>query len=386
MLNKLIVLIATGGPGASRLILLSLVIYLFGSVETANFNNDFFIVLILNALFCQSYSFFLYKDVYANSLCKILKSSMVGVILALSIVSALFKVGLVYDYINTLLLYIALHIYFILRIFFLSKKCFKLVAATEILFSVICFTFPVYIYYNEFMFTPTYSVYIGSLFFISAILALNIKNFKITGGSSPKSKEIINIAASNASGPYMLLIAPVILNMIGAKELVSLSALAITVLNVIFLIPRAYANTFLPELGKNGQEKKHIKGLDFKYFKVAIIASLVGFILAVTYIYFISASSFNNVVLITVATTFLLLLSQSAFVTMTFLNLNGYDKKMAIIHIYCFFAASLVTVICYSIKARVSSEFIVYGLYFCFSLVFLFRGLHAKRLLNINVR
>lgn len=386
MLNKLIVLIATGGPGASRLILLSLVIYLFGSVETANFNNDLFIVLILNALFCQSYSFFLYKEIYANSLCMILKSSMIGVILALSIISALFKAGLVHDYINTLLLYIALHIYFILRIFFLSKKCFKFVAATEVLFSVICFVFPIYIYYNDIMFTPTYSVYIGSLFFISAILALNIKNFKITGDSNPKNKEVVNIAASNASGPYMLLIAPVILNMIGAKELVSLSALAITVLNVIFLIPRAYANTFLPDLGKNEQEKKYIKVLDLKYFKVALIASLVGFILAVTYIYFISASYFYNVMLITVATTFLLLLSQSAFVTMTYLNLNGFDKQMAKIHLYCFFAASLVTLLCYSLKSIVSSELIVYCLYFCFCVVFLARGISAKRLLNINVK
>lgn len=55
-------LLATGGPGASRVLLFSASILFFSNDLSAPFGGDFFLLMLLNTAFSQSFGFFLIKS------------------------------------------------------------------------------------------------------------------------------------------------------------------------------------------------------------------------------------------------------------------------------------------------------------------------------------
>jgi hypothetical protein len=378
-------LFATGGPGAARIILLSCCIYFFGPSATANFAKDIFIVLILNTFLCQGFSFFLYKDKYKESFWLVLKQSLWGAISAIPILYLLYLVNIVEQYLLSVLLTWSLHFYFIFRIKLLVEKRFIILSIVEIILSLsfIFFPFMIINYHVEIPNLP-YVLYILGLVVATLIMLFFVKNECVHGRNKLPLSIVKNIAIANVVGPFSLFSLPVIVSYFANDEITTLVALCILFCNVIFLIPRSYANTFLPELGKQDFDQKNLAVLDIKYTKVACVSAVVGCLTCLLYVaLLIESVTLIDAFFYSFSISLVLLSSQLGLVFLTYASLSGSDKKVMSIHLKTF-VMSMILFVFIIVFANNTHYFLLSSILFSLlSLIFYIRrrmaiGLYVK--------
>jgi hypothetical protein len=333
-MTKAAALIATGGPGASRFFLLSIIVYLVGTTESAGFSSDLYVLLIVNLSFTQSFGFFYFNEQHRSSFWTILNQSSIGLFLSIVIISSLSLVGIVENMLELVLLSILFHLYFMFRYKLLAEKKFIALSISECILSLFCIITPFIIYYFfEFSKAIPHLIYTIGALIATLLMAVTLTQLKTSEKNKVSLIKVRNISLGNLISSLIVLCIPIIIKAFGTTELVSLTAVSISTLSIIFLIPRAYANTFLSELGSKDITHCKIVTFEKKYFNISTICSIFGLIFSSIYIYMLIDNIEPLVVFIICSLSCLLLLmSQGGFVVMNYLSLNGYDNHLLKVH------------------------------------------------------
>lgn len=326
-------LVATGGTGASRVVLLSIMVFLFGPLTSASFSQDIFIILLLNTLLCQSFSFYFYKDIYRNCFNTIFIQSISGLILTVGAIIVLYYAGIVNSPVLSIFLATALHMYFMFRVKLLSLKCFIELAFIEIAIALFCLTVPI-IYSN--LASPQqlpYLVYSIALLAASLVMSININRKGNSESKIVPFKNVVKVAVANGVGPTGLFLLPTIVGIVGSQQDITIAALCISFGTIVFLIPRAFANTFMPSLGDKSFSHQNIISCHKKYQKVVAASAIFGWALSIIYLIGLTGTeSINSILFLSGLSILVLALSQFGFVLITLLNLRGKEDKVLKVH------------------------------------------------------
>ena len=289
LLQALIPLIATGGPGASRVILLSSCIFFLGASNTASFGSDFFIIMLLNSFFSQSFGFFLLKQDYSCSFIGVAKQSMWGLLIAASVLFGLHVIDVVSNFIYTFLLLIILHFYYLFRFQRISKHSFFILALAESVISFVCLLFP--IIWSEVSSEDLNAPYI--IYLIASLMGLIILVFFREKQKQIKVllipyKKVVNIAISTSASIFALFCFPYTAKLIFESHIAAYVALTISCFSIAMLVPRTQANKELPKLGRDNLTIQELFKINKVYTKIIWGSCVLSLIIAICYLVFMS--------------------------------------------------------------------------------------------------
>lgn len=330
ILQTLVPLLATGGPGASRVILLSACIYFFGASDTSAFSGDFFIIMLLNTAFSQSYGFFLLKPEFSKSFMSITKQSMMGLGVSVIVGIILFRFGLISEIFYSLILLVILHFYYIYRLNNISQQYFLPLAIAELLISFLCLLLPLSL--SAMSFTRSlvpYQIYIfASLIGLLTIIIFSRKE-TIKENSKVPFKNIRNISISTTASIFAIFVLPAAIKEIAAPEIVSIVALTISCMSISMLIPRTYANKIMKELAKTSLQCEDFHKIGAFYKKLMFISAAIGMLITIGYLYIIDPTFGSVAILAPIGICAILMSAQLGFVSLTYLSLQGADQQVA---------------------------------------------------------
>ncbi|MCQ8879472.1 glycosyltransferase [Pseudoalteromonas shioyasakiensis] len=329
-LKVLIPLIATGGPGASRVILLSSCIFFLGASNTASFGSDFFILMLLNTMFSQSYGFFVLKQDYRNSFSAISRQSLTGLLVAIVILCCLFILGIISNLIFLLPLLIILHFYYLFRFKRIAKHGFFILAIAECFISLTCLIAPIVLSQLQIeQPNAPYIVYVAASF-LGLLVVLTFNEKQINGSKNNKVpvQKVINIAISTVASVFALFCFPYTAKLILEPEVASYVALTISCFSIAMLIPRTQANKSLPRLGLDNLSANILISINKSYSKLIWVSCFVSLLVTACYLNLLTVP-WNLAFAIPAAIMALFLCSQSGFIYLTTLSLRGKDAIVA---------------------------------------------------------
>lgn len=325
--QMVIPLIATGGPGASRVILLSSAIYFLGVGNTSEFGSDFFIVMLLNTAFCQCFAFFLLKKEFSESFNRIALQSLFGLMSSVLLLFTLNVVNLVENFLLSSALLIILHFYYLLRYQFIGEQRFGSLAVSEIVISTGCVVTP--------WIASSYAIVDQSLIYLlyitSSLLGLicliSRANSQVNDNKVVPFKNVFNISISTTASILSVFLLPSLIKESVEPAIVSLVALSISCLSVALLIPRTYANKVIKSLADENLCHKELNKIQNKYKKLVVLSASIG--LLGTYMYLFTISGVTELWALAIGICFILVSAQFGFVALTSLSLRGKDSEVA---------------------------------------------------------
>ncbi len=337
-------LLATGGPGASRVILLSACIFFFGATETSSFSGDFFLIMLLNTAFSQSYGFFLLKPKYEDSFYGVIKQSNIGLITSALITVGLGYLGGISELYYSLALLAVLHYYYIYRFKNIAQQYFVPLALAEIVISSLCLMMPYFVsLYTEITSDIPYQIYFVSCvigLFIMIILSRKVENVK--NNPIPFSR-LRNISISTTASIFAIFILPTAIKTIAQPEVVSIVALTISCISISMLIPRAYANKIMRNLAQKRVINSEFQLLSKRYKKLIMISALCGLFSTMLYLYFINPEFTLTLLTVPIGICAILVSAQFGFISLTFLSLQGADQQVAKMNLTVLIVTALFT-------------------------------------------
>lgn len=375
LLQVFIPLIATGGPGASRVILLSSCIFFLGANNTASFGSDFFIIMLLNSFFSQSFGFFLLKQDYSRSFKVVTKQSMWGLIVAIFVLFGLHFIGVVSNFKYTFPLLIILHFYYLFRFQRISKHSFFILALAESVISFVCLFVPIIWSKasNEDLNAP-YIIYLfASLMGLIILISFREKQ---SGGKVllVPYKKVINIAISTSASIFALFCFPYTAKLIFEPHIAAYVALTISCFSIAMLIPRTQANKELPKLGRDNLTIQELFSINEVYTKIIWSSCVLSLIIAICYLRFMSVP-WVTAFIIPLTIMSIYVCSQYGFIYLTTLSLHGKDEIVAKLNLMVL----LVTIVALSllITKIATIEMAIYLLPLT-CMAFIFRNIKAK--------
>ena len=379
ILKVFVPLVATGGPGASRVILLSSCIFFLGASNTASFGSDFFIIMLLNTMFSQSFGFFLLKQEYTAFFNSITKQSTIGLLLALSVLIVLYAIGVISNFIYTAPLLVILHFYYLLRFQRIAKHGFFILALAECVISLACLLTPFIWakFINEHQDAP-YIIYVLGSFL--GLLILNVFREKQTEFSefAIPFKKVVNIAISTSASIFALFCFPYTSKLIFEPHLASYVALTISCFSIAMLIPRTQANKALPRLWDSSLRVKELIEINKIYTRIIWFSCLFSLVFSIAYLSFLLVP-WQQAFIIPTAVMFIYVCSQHGFIYLTTLSLRGRDADVAKLNLMVLFMTILALGIL--VTKSISMEMAVYLLPIVCS-AFIMRNLKAKTYIN----
>lgn len=330
LLTVFIPLIATGGPGASRVILLSSCIFFLGASNTASFGSDFFILMLLNTMFSQSYGFFILKQEYGNSFNAVITQSLSGLVISLAILCGLYFAEIISNLVFSAPLLITLHFYYLFRFKRIAKHGFFILAIAECFISAICLFAPIILskLQIEHLNAP-YIVYVVASFIgLLVVLTFNEKQINSPENKKIPRQKVINIAISTAASVFALFCFPYTAKLVLEPQIASYVALTISCFSIAMLIPRTQANKSLPKLGLDSLSADVLININKSYSKLIWGSCLVSLLITACYLKLLTVP-WDLAFSIPAAIMCLFLCSQYGFIYLTTLSLHGKDAIVA---------------------------------------------------------
>ncbi|MDE3271257.1 glycosyltransferase family 2 protein [Pseudoalteromonas sp. G4] len=327
-------LLATGGPGASRVILLSSCIFFLGASNTASFGSDFFILMLLNTAFSQSYGFFVLKQAYLNSFKGILKQSLVGLLASSLILIGLFLAGIISNLYFTLMLLGVLHFYYVYRFKRIANHGFVILAIAECMVSLSCLLLPAFMAFNEVEHpNAPYIVYVIACFIgLVVVVALDDKPSNSESTRIP-IKKVGNIAVSTTASIFAVFCFPFISKEIFAPETASYVALAISCFSIAMLIPRTYANKSMKTMADEALDWGQLSKINALYSKIIWFSCFGGLFFTALYLTVLNVE-WEMAVAIPSMIMLIFVCSQYGFANLTSLSLHGEEASVAKLNLF----------------------------------------------------
>lgn len=382
-LNALMPLLATGGPGASRVILLSSCIFFLGAEESSSFSGDFFIVMLLNTAFCQCYGFFLLKPILVNNFKSISTQSVSGLIVSLSSLYLISVIGLVSEFIYSAILLIVLHFYYLYRYQNISLQNFKSLALSEVLISLLCLICP-YVFYsfNIQMIAVPYFIYtLASILGLLTVL-INRTSTKSNEIFKVPFKSIKNISISLTASVFAIFMLPASVKSIVEPEVVSIIALAISCISIMMLIPRTYANKIMKKLADKQLNIDQFENYLKVYSKLTIYSSIFGLIITIAYLYSLSFQPGLLFIFIPMCVAAILVFSQHGFISLTIMSLHGEEAKVAKLNLFVLLITAFLSILLLNLE---SADHLLYLVVIVACASFSFRNSLALKAVRTNL-
>lgn len=328
----LLPLIATGGPGASRIILLSACIFFLGAAESSSFSSDFFILMLINTAFSQSFGFFLLKPSYENSFWAITQQSCLGLLVSLGLVYGLYSLSALNGLWFNLLLVTILHWYYLYRFKNIASQNFKPIAVAEICIAGLCILLAFCAqFFDVAAEDMPYQIYSISSF-IGLLVVVLLTKYSASSKAEANQVPLVNvrnIAISTTASIFAVFILPAAIKSIASPEVVSIVALTISCMSVSMLIPRTYANKIMKQLGSNELQSIEYQKISLSYFRLIVMSAVGGLVVTLLYLYLLGTLHHLLLILVPVAIAAILVSAQQGFISLTFLSLNGDDIHVA---------------------------------------------------------
>lgn len=326
-------LIATGGPGASRVILFSASILFFSADLTAAFGGDFFLLMLLNTAFAQSFGFFLLKPDFQGNHRSIYRQSLQGLALSGLLCVALWAFGLLFSLGYSLVILVLLHLYYVLRYRFIALHRFGPLALAELLISLACLLGPWWV--SQAATTVNqhdlYLIYALALALGLAVLLLSHQRLPAASSSNglrPSLREVRNIAVSTTGGIFAVFILPAAIKQIATAEIVSVVALAVSCISISILLPRTYGNTILTQLANPATRAEQLRSIGTRYQALVVAGVVVAYVLTLAYLA-VMGIAVMEIWWLPLMIALLILAAQSSFVKLTYLSLQNEDGYVA---------------------------------------------------------
>lgn len=370
----LVPLLATGGPGASRFLLLSACIYFLGAAETGAFSGDFFIIMLLNMAFSQSFGFFLLKPDYEGSFKTITQQSLAGLAISLCVLISLWHMHIITELIYSLGLLIALHFYYIYRFYNIANKKFTVLAIAEVAISLLCLFIP----YALKGFTVNLTQLPYQIYLSASLVGLIIV-FVFTKVQDKEKQQAVsfnkvkNIAISTTSSIFAVFILPTVVKMTSTGEIVSIVALTISTMSIAMLLPRTYANKILSSLASAQLKREQLLKIGVTYGKLVVLCAVMGLLFTLLYLQVAFSPQQYPIVFFSlpIGVCIMLISAQMGFVNLTYLSLHGKDGYVAKINTFQLLALLL---LCMSLASYVTNFYLVYFVIFISSVLFIIRN------------
>jgi len=327
-------LLATGGPGASRVILLSACIFFLGAGNTASFGSDFFILMLLNTAFSQSFGFFVLKQEYLGSFKSVLKQSMLGFFSSSTILVGLFFAGIIANIYFTLMLLWILHFYYIYRFKRIANHGFVILAISECLIALACLVMPLIMSLNGFEHpnAPYFVYVVACLIGLATVMILDDASSSMETKHIP-FKSVANIAVSTTASIFAVFCFPFISKEVFEPETASYVALAISCFSIAMLIPRTYANKSMKIMANEQLNWMQLANINKVYSKIIWLSCIGG--LAFTSLYLVVLGiSWQMAVSIPMMIMFVFICSQYGFANLTSLSLHGEEATVAKLNLF----------------------------------------------------
>lgn len=325
----LVPLMATGGPGASRVILLSSCIFFLGASNTASFGSDFFILMLLNTMFSQSFGFFLLKEEYTGAFRSVTKQSLSGLLTSSFILLGLYYIDVVSNLVYTIPLIVILHFYYLYRFQRIAKSGFFILAISECVIAVVCLFAPFFLgHFSKEQYDAPYLVYVIASFL--GLLTLIIFNEKSVQGNLNKVPihKVFNIAVSTSASVFALFCFPYAAKLVLDAEMASYVALTISCFSIAMLVPRTQANKALPTLGGNNLAISELMNINKTYTKIIWVSCIASHVIATLYLIILSVPV-HHALYIPAAIMMIYICSQYGFIYLTTLSLRGKEATVA---------------------------------------------------------
>ena len=337
----LVPLIATGGPGASRVILLSSCIFFLGASNTASFGSDFFILMLLNTMFSQSFGFFLLKEEYAGAFRSVVKQSLAGLLTSFFILLGLYYAEVVSNLAYTIPLITILHFYYLYRFQRIAKSGFFILAISECVIAVVCLFAPFFLgHFSKEQYDAPYLVYVvASLLGLITLVIFNEKSVQKNSSNVPINK-VFNIAVSTSASVFALFCFPYAAKLVLDVEMASYVALTISCFSIAMLVPRTQANKALPILGGNKLAFNELMDINKTYTKIIWLSCILSHIIASLYLLMLSVPA-HLAIYIPAAIMVIYICSQYGFIYLTTLSLRGKEATVAKLNLMVLMATAL---------------------------------------------
>jgi len=387
-LDKFIPLLATGGPGASRVILLSAIIFFIGATDSSAFSGDFFIIMLLNTAFSQCFGFFLLKPDYQHSFTTITKQSLYGLSGAIVFALIFSKIGLISQLYYSMYLIIILHFYYLYRFKNIAEQYFMPLAIAEILISLLCIFLPFlasfYQYAGE---VVPYQIYIIAtllgLILVSIVSKKQSSSNDVFNNQSCNKKLTIpfenvrNISISTTASIFAIFILPASVKAIASPDIVSIVALTISCISISMLIPRTYANKIMKELSNKELKYEDFFKLNQFYIRLMLMSAFAGVCFSIGYLYLINPQFGEMIILVSLAICFVLVSAQLGFISLTFLSLQGADQVVAKMNLIVLLTTALVAIP--AISGLFTMQYVIYIIVFVAAVSFVVRNKFAMQ-------
>lgn len=376
VLSFFVPLLATGGPGASRVILLSSCIYFLGANNTASFGSDFFILMLLNIMFSQSFGFFILKKEHSNSFPTVVQQSLLGLGTSLVVLISLYFFEIISNLNYSIPLLVILHFYYLFRFKRIAKQGFFILACAECLISVVCLLFP--IIFNQILmsnFNAPYIIYLIATFSgLFLVYSFDEKNVNYALQLKIPIQKVVNIAVSTSASVFALFCFPFVAKLVLDPKIASYVALTISCFSIAMLIPRTQANKYLSKLGSDQLSKESLNKINRGYSVLILNSCVVSLIFTACYLKLLSLS-WGVAVSIPAIITLLFLSSQHGFIYLTTLSLRGKDAVVAKLNLAVLFVTSVALTLLLS--SVIKSDLVVL-LIIVICLAFIVRNMKAK--------
>lgn len=341
ILKIFVPLVATGGPGASRVILLSSCIFFLGASNTASFGSDFFILMLLNTMFSQSFGFFLLKEEYTGAFRSVAKQSLSGLITSTFILLGLYYIDVVSNLVYTIPLIVILHFYYLYRFQRIAKSGFFILAMSECVIAVVCLFAPFFIgHFLKEQYDAPYLVYvIASLLGLVTLIVFNEKLVQNNSSNVPINK-VFNIAVSTSASVFALFCFPYAAKLVLDVEMASYVALTISCFSIAMLVPRTQANKALPTLGGKNLAINELVSINKTYTKIIWVSCIASHIIASLYLIMLSVPGHLSLY-IPASIMMIYICSQYGFIYLTTLSLRGKEATVAKLNLMVLIATAL---------------------------------------------
>ena len=378
-MNYLVPLLATGGPGASRVILLSSCIFFLGATNTASFGSDFFIIMLLNNMFSQSFGFFLLKQEYWGAFNTIAKQSIVGLFVSLGALVVLEAFGIISNLLYSIPLLVILHFYYLFRFQRISRHSFFVLAFAECMISLTCLFSP--LLWTEFVnkeLNAPYIIYVtASLIGLITLILFREKTLQVVNVHVPINR-VTNIAISTSASIFALFCLPYTAQLIFESHVASYVALTISCFSIAMLVPRTVANKSISKLGCDELSVDELIIINRTYIKVVLLSSFISFLGVSCYLHFLTIP-WVLAVFIPISVMIIYICSQYGFIYLTTLSLRNKDALVAKLNLMVLLVTLSVVI---SLVAGFFKITNVFWMLAVICMTFVLRNIKAKRLLD----
>lgn len=376
-------LIATGGPGASRVLLFSASILFFSADLTAPFGGDFFLLMLLNTAFAQSFGFFLLRADYQSHYRNIYRQSLLGLPVAVLICTLLWSLGFIHSLLFSLILLTLLHGYYVVRYRFIAAQRFTPLALAEIVISLTCVLGPwlADLLLKEATAAHLYLIYAGALLFGLSVLMFYHRDLTAPASADktravrPSLSEVRNIAVSTTGGIFAVFILPAAIKQIATAEVVSVVALAVSCISISILLPRTYANTILTKLADPLTQQAQLRQIGARYQTFVLVSVLAAYVATMAYMAAMGID-ISQIWWLPLMIALLILVAQSGFVVLTYLSLQKQDAYVARLNLLTLLGNAFYIGVALYVYATTTALMVALGLAV---MNFMLRNFFAKR-------